>query len=373
MEWLSANRLRYLSLAAVVLIWAQAAYLSLANQAFVQEIARSFPSLATYVSVHGLVVALVIVGLLWVSRETLGDIGFTSRQLGRQLGIGTLFGFGLFILHQALISPVIDALLPASAAQGVDLSLLFDNVYQYPIWIFLAVFKGGLVEEGARVFGLTRFEKVLGRPGLLIAAVVGSIVFGIGHLYQGLDSAIGTGIQALLFILIYLRKRQTLEPIVAHAVYDIIGITIAYLIYWRHPRSIQKTPSSVRLEKLSHLFQVGRRQSRRWHVAVLENSLAEQLPSPAKPVYELDPGFGRNGRGVVDCLAGPVAFRASCERRWNRDLRREVIELRTLLRRPLTSGPSTDRRLTGLLSEVDLHLDVRKQRLTFPVMILVLR
>ena len=93
------------------------------------------------------------------------------------------------------------------------------------------MFKGGLMEEGARVFGLTRFEKAFGRSGLVIAAALGSIVFGIGHLYQGVDSAIGTGIQALLFILIYLRKRRTLEAVTAHAVYDIIGITLAYIIY----------------------------------------------------------------------------------------------------------------------------------------------
>ena len=88
-----------------------------------------------------------------------------------------------------------------------------------------------MVEEGMRVFGLTRFEKVFGRPGLATAAVVGSIVFGINHLYQGVDSAIGTGVQALLFILIYPRRRRTLEAVAAHAVYDIIGITIAYVIY----------------------------------------------------------------------------------------------------------------------------------------------
>ena len=58
-----------------------------------------------------------------------------------------------------------------------------------------------------------------------------AIVFGVNHLYQGVDSAIGTGVQALLFILIYLRRRRILEAVAAHAVYDIIGITIAYLIY----------------------------------------------------------------------------------------------------------------------------------------------
>ena len=228
---MSINQARYLSVVVVVLIWGHGTYVSLADQTLVQDIARSLPRLALFTSVRGLVVALIILGLLRLTRETLADIGFTSSQLARQVGIGTLFGFGLFIVHQALISPVIDAFLPTTASPGVDLTPLFSNVYQYPLWLFLAVFVGGLVEEGTRVFGLTRFENVFGRPGLVVAALAGSIVFGIGHLYQGVDSAIGTGIQAVLFILIYLRRRRILEVVVAHAVYDIIGITIAYLIF----------------------------------------------------------------------------------------------------------------------------------------------
>ncbi len=157
MEWLSTSRARTLSVIVVLLIWAQGAYFSLADQALRESIASSLPRLAMYASGHGLVILLVIVGLLRLSRETFRDIGFTSRQLARQLGIGTLFGFALFILHQVLISPVIDVFLPTSVAQGVDLAPLFDNIYQYPIWIFLAVFKGGLAEEGVRIFGLTRF------------------------------------------------------------------------------------------------------------------------------------------------------------------------------------------------------------------------
>ena len=174
---------------------------------------------------------MVLFGLLRLSRESLGDIGFTSQHIGKQLGIGTLFGMALFLVHNLFISPVIDALVPASADQGVDLTLLFNNAKEYPIWILLAVLQGGLVEEGSRVFGITRFEKVFGKPGFVFAVIVGSMVFGLAHLYQGVDSAIATAIQAVLFILIYLRRRRTLEAVTAHAVYDIIGITIAYQIY----------------------------------------------------------------------------------------------------------------------------------------------
>ncbi|MCP3978602.1 MAG: CPBP family intramembrane metalloprotease [bacterium] len=225
-----AHRTRYLSAIVVLLLWAHSAWLSLASPGLVESIATSLPRLALYATGLGAVTALLVTGLLRLNGETLRDLGFTSRMLGRQLAIGTLFGFVLFLAHQLAISPLIDALLPASAPQGVNLAPLFGNVYQAPIWIFLAVFKGGFVEEGMRVFGLTRFERILGKPGLVFAALVGSAAFGAGHLYQGLDSAIGTGIQGLLFVAIYLRKRRTLEAVTAHAVYDLIGITLAYAI-----------------------------------------------------------------------------------------------------------------------------------------------
>lgn len=214
-----------------MLLWAQSAHSSLTDQDFVRGIASSVSRLALYAGGHGLVVALVLFGLLRLSRESLSDIGFTSQHIGKQLGIGTLFGMALFLLHNLFISPVIDALVPASADQGVDLTLLFNNAKEYPIWILLAVLQGGLVEEGSRVFGITRFEKAFGKPGFVFAVIVGSMVFGLAHLYQGIDSAIATAIQAVLFILIYLRRRRTLEAVTAHAVYDIIGITIAYQTY----------------------------------------------------------------------------------------------------------------------------------------------
>ncbi len=82
MEWLSRGRARFLSVIVVVLIWVQGAYFSLADQALSQSIASSLPRLALYASGHGLVIFLVIVGLLRLSRETFGDIGFTSQRLG---------------------------------------------------------------------------------------------------------------------------------------------------------------------------------------------------------------------------------------------------------------------------------------------------
>ena len=43
--------------------------------------------------------------------------------------------------------------------------------HQPPVWVFLAIFKGGFVEELWRVFGLTRFERLWGKSGLVIADI----------------------------------------------------------------------------------------------------------------------------------------------------------------------------------------------------------
>ena len=38
-------------------------------------------------------------------------------------------------------------------------------------------------------------------------------------------------LQGLLFAGVYLRKRSAREPVVAHAVYDVIMITLGFLMY----------------------------------------------------------------------------------------------------------------------------------------------
>ena len=230
MTWLTKKRAHAVSFAAVLLLWAQGVHFDLTAQDFIREVASSLPRLALYACGHGVVVLTVVALLLALSRERPGDLGFEIEGLSSQLGIGSLFGVGLFLLH-AVTAPIIDALIPASSATGVDLVPLFGDIRQYPLLVFLVVFKGGLAEETWRVFGLTRFERLFGVPGLVVAVVLGSIVFGLGHLYQGLDSAIGTGIQGLLFALIYLRKRRALEAVAAHAVYDVVSVSVAYAIF----------------------------------------------------------------------------------------------------------------------------------------------
>ena len=99
------------------------------------------------------------------------------------------------------------------------------------MWIFLAVVGGGFTEELIRAFILTRFERALGLIGLAVAVAVDSIVFGVGHLYQGVTGAGSIGVTGVLFALIFLKRRRVADSMVVHAVFDLFGILLAYLLY----------------------------------------------------------------------------------------------------------------------------------------------
>jgi membrane protease YdiL (CAAX protease family) len=60
--------------------------------------------------------------------------------------------------------------------------------------------------------------------------MLSSAMFGFGHLYQGLGSAISTAMSGLVFSLAYLRRRSALEPVTAHAFSDVLAMLGATLI-----------------------------------------------------------------------------------------------------------------------------------------------
>jgi membrane protease YdiL (CAAX protease family) len=81
---------------------------------------------------------------------------------------------------------------------------------------------GGLREELQRAFLLRRFDRHLGGPA--VGVVVLSVAFGLGHLVQGWDAAVGTGVLGAFWAVVYLRRHSTVAPIVSHAGFNTLGI-----------------------------------------------------------------------------------------------------------------------------------------------------
>ena len=97
-------------------------------------------------------------------------------------------------------------------------------------WLFVlvVVVAGGVREEVQRAFVLHRFEVWLG--GGAVGIVVGSAAFGAGHLLQGADAAIATGLLGVFWGIVYLRRRSAVAPIVSHSGFNLLQIAQYLLV-----------------------------------------------------------------------------------------------------------------------------------------------
>ncbi len=219
----------YVAVAAIILMWCWTATTSLFFGDALAAIGESFWGLFNSAMIYGTIVLAMIAGLLWLAGDGFAAIGLTTERLGRRLGFGVLLGIAIFVVVTFFLHPVAAAIAP-SGSTDADLGRLLTNPWHLPFWIILAIAKGGLSEELWRAFALDRFERCFGRPGLVVAVVVGSLAFALGHLYQGVDSVITTAVTSLVYAGVYIARRSAVEIVAAHATRDIVSIVLGYLV-----------------------------------------------------------------------------------------------------------------------------------------------
>jgi len=231
MKKITVRNALFLSAGIVLLAWVIKVVRNICYLDRVIDSFKSLPKIFLEASVVGILTILVVILLLRLTKEKFKDIGFDRQKLFKQIGIGFLFGVLIFALDAFIAGPLLDSILPKTAAKGIDMSKFFTNTLSIPIFVFIAIFKGGFCEELWRIFILTRFEKIFGKSGLIAALILSSVVFGIGHLYQGINGLISIAIIGFLYGLVYLRKRRALEAVLAHATFNTINIILGYVMY----------------------------------------------------------------------------------------------------------------------------------------------
>jgi len=98
------------------------------------------------------------------------------------------------------------------------------------LFALVVTIAGGVREELQRAFLLHRFDVWLGGGG--VGVVVASVAFGAGHLLQGADAAIATGILGAFWGVIYLRRRSAIAPMVSHSGFNLLQI-VQYMVLKR--------------------------------------------------------------------------------------------------------------------------------------------
>jgi len=174
-----------------------------------------------------LVDAVVLVGLVVLFLHSHGEssreVLFGRRRIADEIAygvvpltliaLGTAFGVLLAIQHFA---PRLHSV------QENPLAGLLRSPRDAWLFALVVLIAGGVREEIQRAFLLHRFEGWLG--GGAVGVIVTSVAFGAGHLVQGFDIAIVTGLLGAFWGVVYLRRRSAVAPMVSHAGFDLLQI-----------------------------------------------------------------------------------------------------------------------------------------------------
>jgi membrane protease YdiL (CAAX protease family) len=219
-----------LSILLIVAYWAvSTAKLLSAGQPYFPDSVRV---LALYAALKAVVVLALVWPLLRASGERLTDLGLGLRDVRLALPRGLFLAVAIFLLMNVVVSGL-RSVFGGGTGTAPAVVALFRDPGEAPYWVFAAVVGGGFTEELQRAFVLTRFERAFGKAGLVVALLIDSACFGVGHLYQGYSGAVSTGVSGLLFGLVFLRRRRAADAMVAHAGFDLIGVAAAYALYAR--------------------------------------------------------------------------------------------------------------------------------------------
>ena len=88
-------------------------------------------------------------------------------------------------------------------------------------WIFVSLTAGITEEILYRGFLIHYFFSAPFHTALAVAVIVSSVIFGAGHLYQGVAGVLSAAVLGLLFSAIFLMTGNLLLPMILHALIDL--------------------------------------------------------------------------------------------------------------------------------------------------------
>ncbi|WP_406831038.1 CPBP family intramembrane glutamic endopeptidase [Pedococcus sp. KACC 23699] len=174
--------------------------------------------------------SVVLVGMAAVSlavrRQGPSSLGF-HRSANPWRLVGQMAGFAIAwtLLNVALLIPVVNHL----SGQRQDVSGFADlqgDVGLLLLYVCAAWVVAAFCEEVAfRGYLVTRLTDVLGhgRPSLVTAVAVSSVLFGLLHTEQGWVGVVLSAFGAAVFSVLRFRCRTLWAPILAHGFDDTIG------------------------------------------------------------------------------------------------------------------------------------------------------
>jgi membrane protease YdiL (CAAX protease family) len=185
-----------------------------------------FPEVAAGAIVRDLSFVSLILYFIWNNNEPVQRLGLTTQGIWKEILLGLVLYFPLFLAVNFLETLLIQAGLKAPSESP---SFLEAQGYgQYVLGFILVVVVAISEEIIFRGYLLLRFSNALNNT--FAAALLSAVIFSLGHGYEGSAGIVTVGTMGFIFAMIYLWRMSLIAPIVMHFLQDFIGIVLAPML-----------------------------------------------------------------------------------------------------------------------------------------------
>jgi membrane protease YdiL (CAAX protease family) len=154
--------------------------------------------------------------------ERIGDVLLGRRNLLREALLGVMLVPFVFLLVAIVLVVVLTLLPRLHNVPHNPLEAMVQTRRDALIFSVVVMLAGGVREEIQRGFIIHRFDQHLG--GARLGVVVYSLAFGLGHVEQGWDAVLATGLLGAVWGTIYVARRSVVAPMVSHAGFNLLQL-----------------------------------------------------------------------------------------------------------------------------------------------------
>ncbi len=184
----------------------------------------SFPVVALSTILRDLALLALIFYFAWRDREPLGRLGWRYETLDGDI----VWGFVLYVPLVVVVSLAEQGFRAAGLsgpAAPPEARFHFVGAGQLALAVALVLVVAISEETIFRGYIFLRLRTVTGSTA--VAVLLASIIFAIGHGYEGPLGVATVGFMGLLFNLIYLWRKSLVTPMILHFLQDFLAVVVA--------------------------------------------------------------------------------------------------------------------------------------------------
>lgn len=169
-----------------------------------------------------LLLVALMVALTRAHGDSVATLWLGHRPVRREALVGAVLIPVVFLMVVVLLNVLRIAAPWLHNVPTNPLEQLAATPGQAALFAVVAILAGGVREELQRAFLLQRFEQHLG--GATAGVIVLSAGFGLGHIVQGWDAVVTTGLLGAFWAVMYLHRRSTIAPLVSHSGFNTLEV-----------------------------------------------------------------------------------------------------------------------------------------------------